>query len=306
MSKNALITGISGFVGPYLTQELIKHGYEVFGCDRSSKNSLDSKCKIPDPHTFKCDLLNKKDIFEIINRVRPDQIFHLAGFSSVKDSWNKPELCRKINVKGTKNLLDSIIEAKLNPRILIVTSAEVYGKPKELPQKETSSLSPESPYAKSRVEQEKLLESYKNLDWVVSRSFNHTGPGQQPIFVIPEFAQQLINIKNNKIEPKIMVGNLEAKRDFSDVKDVVMAYRLLLEKGKMHEIYNVCSGKSYMIKDLLNKMIKIIGKEVIVEIDKNKFRTVDIKELRGDNSKIRELGFENRFGIEETLADMIK
>ncbi len=306
MFKNALITGISGFVGPYLAQELIKHGYEVFGLDRAGNNQLDSRFQIQDSHILKCDLLDKNDILKTINKIKPKYIFHLAGFSSVRDSWNKPELCRKINVEGTKNLLDSIIEAKLNPRILIVTSAEVYGKPKELPLKETSPLFPESPYAKSRVEQEKLLKNYKNLDWIVSRSFNHTGPEQQPIFVIPEFAQQLINIKNNKIEPKIMVGNLEAKRDFSDVRDVVRAYRLLLEKGKMHEIYNVCSGKSYMIKNLLNKMIKIIGKKVDVEIDKNKFRPVDIEELRGDNSKIRELGFENRFGIEETLEDMMK
>ena len=304
--KSALITGISGFVGPYLAKELIQNKYDVFGLDRSGKNNPDSKFEIQDSHILQCNLLDKNNVFKVINEIRPDYIFHLAGFSSVKDSWEKPELCRKINVEGTKNLLEGIISAKLDPKILIVTSAEVYGKPKKLPLKETSPLSPESPYAKSRVEQEKLLENYKNLNWIISRSFNHTGPGQQPIFVIPEFAKQLVEIKKGKIEPKIMVGNLEAKRDFSDVRDIVQAYRLLLEKGRKHEIYNVCSGKSYIIRDLLNKLIKIVGKEVQVEIDKNKFRPVDIKELRGDNSKIRELGFENTFDIEQTLRDSLE
>ncbi|MFA6296297.1 MAG: GDP-mannose 4,6-dehydratase [Patescibacteria group bacterium] len=301
MKKKALITGISGFVGPYLAKELLKYKYEVFGIDRtgtSNKELVTSKI-------LKCDLLDKKNVFQVINKIKPDFVFHLAGFSSVKDSWDKPELCRKINVEGTKNLLDAIVKLNINPKILVITSAEVYGKPKVLPLKESFELHPESPYAKSRVEQEKLLLNYKNLDWIVSRSFNHTGPGQQPIFVIPEFAKQLAEIKLKKSEPEIFVGNLDAKRDFSDVRDVVAAYRILLEKGKSHETYNVCSGKSYVIKSLLSKMIKMSGKKVKVVIDKNKFRPVDIMDLKGDNKKFRKLGFKFKYNIDKTLKDSL-
>ncbi len=297
--KKALITGISGFVGPYLAKELKKHKYDVFGLDRTG-GLITDKIKIE-----KCDLLDKENVFEVINEIKPDFVFHLAGFSSVKDSWDKPELCKKINVEGTRNLLDAIMKAKLNPKILIITSAEVYGKPKKLPLKETFTLSPESPYAKSRVEQEKLLLNYKNLDWIVSRSFNHTGPGQQPIFVIPEFAKQLAEIKLKKSKPKIFVGNLKAKRDFSDVRDVVAAYRILLEKGKSHEIYNVCSGKSYVVKSLLSRMIKMSGKKVNVVVDKDKFRPVDIMDLKGDNKKFKKLGFKFKYSINKTLKDSL-
>lgn len=298
--KRALITGISGFVGPYLAKELLKHKYEVFGIDRTGSLDKDKEIRI-----VKCDLLDKENVFNVINRIKPDYIFHLAGFSSVKASWDKSDLCRKINVEGTKNLLDAIVKAKINPKILIITSAEVYGKPKILPLKENFTLHPESPYAKSRVEQEKLLLKYKNLDWIVSRSFNHTGPGQQPIFVIPEFAKQLAEIKLKKTRPEIFVGNLKAKRDFSDVRDVVAAYRILLERGKSHEIYNVCSGKSYLVKSLLSKMIEMSGKKVKVIVDKDKFRPVDIMDLKGDNKKFKKLGYKFKYNIDKTLKDSL-
>ncbi len=288
--KKALITGISGFVGPYLKRELEKNGYEVFGIDRTGGTNV-----------FKCDLLDRKNVDDVIEKVKPDFIFHLAGFSSVKDSWDKPDLCRKINVEGTKNLLDAIAKFNLKPRILIVTSAEVYGRPKKLPLTERSPLSPESPYAKSRVEQEKLLQNYKNLNWVVARSFNHTGPGQPAKFVIPEFAKQLAEIKKGLQKPVIKVGNLEAKRDFSDVRDVVRAYRLLLEKGRKHEIYNVCSGKSYKVEEMLNMMIENVGIDVKVVIDKDKFRPVDIGELRGDCGKLEGIGHTRNFKLDMTI-----
>ena len=295
--KKALITGISGFVGPYLKNELDKNGYDVFGIDRTGGENV-----------FRCDLLDKKNVEEVIEKSRPDYIYHLAGFSSVKDSWDKPELCRKINVEGTKNLLDAVVKAGLKPRILIVTSAEVYGKPKKLPLTETSPLLPESPYAKSRVEQEKLLGNYNDLDWVVARSFNHTGPGQPAMFVIPEFAKQLAEIKKGLKKPVIKVGNLEAKRDFSDVRDVVRAYRLLLEKGLKYEVYNVCSGKSYYVWQLLNKMIKYTNarKMIYDEVDEKKYRPVDIFELKGDNRKLKRIGFKFKYDIDKTLKDSLR
>lgn len=309
MSK-ALITGISGFVGPYLKVELEKNGYTVFGLDRNKNRHSEQGRRgdqVEKSHAiFQCDLLDKKSVAKIFGELKPNFIFHLAGFSSVEKSWKQPELCQKINIEGTRNLLDAVIEAKINPRILIVSSAEVYGNPKKLPLSETSPINPQNPYAKSRVAQEKLLQNYKNLDWIVSRSFNHTGPRQPAQFVIPEFAKQLAQIKKGLQKPVIKVGNLETKRDFSDVRDVVRAYRLLLEKGKKHEIYNVCSGKAYKINDLLNTMISQIDIDVKIEIDKSKFRPQDIKELRGDNSKIKELGFKNSILIDKTLKDSLK
>ncbi|MEW6407240.1 MAG: GDP-mannose 4,6-dehydratase [Patescibacteria group bacterium] len=376
--QRALIIGISGFVGPYLKSELEKNGYKVFGLDRNrkchSERSEESDAKRHPEHSrgisrecetplFHCDLLDKNSVCQVINKIKPDFVFHLAGFSSVCESWKKPDLCQKINVQGTQNLLEAILRAKINPKILIVSSAEVYGNPKELPLKETSPLNPENPYAKSRVAQEKLVQSYKNLNWIIARSFNHTGPGQPPIFVIPEFAKQLAEIKKNlngdppiklrsvipsegqlswpksrnlsrmrgEISDKlrdsslhsvplrmtqqkeaqknsrhiIKVGNLEAKRDFSDVRDVVAGYRLLLEKGKKYEIYNVCSGNVYKVEDLLNTMISQIGMAVKIEVDKSKLRPQDIQELRGDNTKIKKLGFKNNISIDKTLNDSL-
>ncbi len=272
----ALITGASGFVGPYLWKELEEHGYDVTGFDLSGDNN-----KI-----IHCDITNADLVYKIISEEKPDVIFHLAGFSSVAKSFGNPDLCMKINVDGTKNLLEAVVKAGLKSKILIISSAEVYGKPKKIPIDENHSLNPLSPYGESRVKQEIIAFSY-DLPVIISRSFNHTGEGQPDIFVIPSFKKQVEEAENEGI---VYVGNLDVIRDFSDVKDVVKAYRVLVEKGTMGEIYNVGSGNGYKLRDVLDKIIKASGKNLNVKVDTERYRKSDIPELVADNTKIKRLG----------------
>jgi GDP-4-dehydro-6-deoxy-D-mannose reductase len=281
--KKALITGVNGFVGPYLRKELEDNGYDVYGLD-ISKQGL---------NFFKCDITDAKSMQDVIKEVKPNFIFHLAGFSSVGKSFEQPELCFKINVDGTKNLLDAvkiIRDKELNPRILIVSSADVYGKPEYIPINENHPVNPVSPYGESRVEQERISLN-SGLSVVISRSFNHTGEGQPDIFVIPSFKKQVALAKEGE---KVLVGNLDIIRDFSDVRDVVRAYRLIIEKGDERGIYNVGSGKGYKLGDILDTFIKQSGKKLKIEIDEKKFREADIPTLVCDNRKVKQLGAEFR------------
>ncbi len=274
--KKALITGISGFVGPYLKKELEANGYKVYGMDRHGSEK----------HVLKCDITDYSSVYNIIKKTRPDYIFHLAGFSSVSKSFVEPELCHDINVNGTKNLLDAVVSHKLKPRILIVSSADIYGEPEYMPIDEKHPVRPVSPYGVSRAEQEKLALSY-DLPIIISRSFNHTGPGQSDRFVIPSMRKQIGDAKDGA---SIYVGNLECIRDFSDVRDVVRAYRILAEKGKPGEIYNVGSGKGINLRELLMRLIKDSGKDIKVVMEKKRLRKNDISRQVCDNRKASRLG----------------
>lgn len=274
--KKALITGITGFVGPHLKRELEHNKYDVYGLALSDGGNK----------VFKCDITNSDRVLEVIQEIMPDCIFHLAGFSSVSKSFQQPDKCYKINVTGTKNLLDAVKKSGIRPRILIVSSAEVYGVPKYLPIDEKHPLNPISPYGKSRVEQEEIaLKS--GLPVIISRSFNHTGPGQSDSFVIPSFRKQ---IKEAKDGGTIYVGNLGVVRDFSDVRDVVKAYRILVEKGKEGDIYNVGSGIGYGLRDILDKLVMLSGKKLEIKKDISKIRKDDIPKLIADNGKVLALG----------------
>lgn len=294
----ALITGINGFVGPYLAKQLISDGFDVFGLDRMAG-------QIKNVNTFVADILDKDSVKKILSQAKPDYVFHLAGFSSVGRSWEEPELCRKINVEGTKNILDAIVELKLDPTVLVVSSAEVYGVPKSLPVKETDPVNPKSPYAKSRVEQEELCKKY-NLKIIISRSFNHTGPGQQETFVCPEFAKQIAEIEAKKRAEMIFVGNLSVKRDFTDVRDMVRAYVLAVKKCVPGETYNICSGRSYSIKGILDALLKYSDAHVLIKESSFKMRPVEVPDMVGDNSKfVQQTGWKPINQIEQTLYDIL-
>lgn len=291
-NKIALITGIKGFVGPFLQAELKSHSYQVFGIDL-----INSKEK----NYFSVNILDKALLGQIIKKIQPDYIFHLAGFSSIEKSYKQPKLAREINVRGTDNLLSTVRESCPQAKILIVSSAQVY-KAKNSPLKETDPLDPtSSPYAASRIEQEQLVEKYPELFIVISRSFNHIGSGQKEGAVV-DFAEFIINSKDGGT---LLVGNLKVKRDFSDVRDVVKAYRLLLEKSKRSQVYNICSGQAIGISWILGYLIKLPGKNLKIKIDPKKFRPVDVSILIGDNSKIRkEIGWEPKIRIKQTLEEM--
>ena len=300
---NALITGVSGFVGPYLVKHLVRSGFEVFGVDRIGK-------KVEGCAVDKCDVTDYDSVFSVVKRVRPDFVFHLAGQSSVEKSWKEPELTRAVHVIGTKNLLDAVAAAKINPKILIVSSAEVYGIPKALPISEGHPVQPITPYGESRAEQEKLALGYfrnKGVQLVISRSFNQTGPGQPSAFVCSDFARQVVEAEKGR-RTEIIVGNLDIRRDFTDVRDAVGAYLLALQKGKPGEIYNVCSGSSHSIKSVLDTFLSLSAKARSAKVVRgvSKTRKTDIPELVGDSTKFsRATGWKPLIKFETTLSEML-
>jgi len=299
----AFITGISGFVGKHLADFLISKHIEVFGIDIADGFERNSKV-----HYSKADIFDSKALTDLLSNINPDYIFHLAGYSSVKKSFEQPELCKKINVLGSKSLFDAVLASGIQPKILIISSADIYGIPKKLPLVETHELHPVSPYAESRKEQEELCRYYYdtyNLHIIIARSFPHIGPGQQPIFVVSDFAKQIAEIENGK-EPVIRVGNLKARRDFIDVRDVVKAYLLGVEKGKTGEIYNICSGTSYSIKEILDMLLSLTTVKIKVKQDLQRVRQNDIPDLRGDNSKFfQQTGWSPRIALKTTLVDVL-
>lgn len=297
----ALITGVSGFVGPYLVKHLAANGFGAFGIDRAG--SVIDGCVVE-----KCDITDSEAVANVVKRVQPDFIFHLAGQSSVAMSWKEPELTKAINVGGTKNILDAVAAAGINPKILIVSSAEVYGVAKKFPTAENHPLQPVSPYGESRVEQEKVALDYfrRGLQVIIARSFNHTGPGQPSGLVCSSFAKQLAGIGKGKQPAVVKVGDLKVVRDFTDVRDVVKAYLLLLQKGRSGEVYNVCSGKASSVGEVLGMLMKLSGLTVKVEQERSRLIERAIPVLHGDNSKLAAAtGWKPKISLGETLSDLL-
>jgi len=294
----ALITGSTGFVGPYLKKELESHGYEVFGLDRSNKNNVSG--------VFCGDITDTNFVKETIKEIKPDEVYHLAGFSSVKKSFDEPELAMKVNVDGTKNILLAVREFCPKTKVLIISSSDVYGNPKKNPVNEEEEVKETSPYSESRIAQEKLVEDFKDLNVVISRSFNHTGPGQPEIFVLPDFVKQVVEIEKGLKAPVIYTGDLNVVRDFSDVRDVVRAYYLLLQKGAKGEVYNVGSGNGYKIKTLLDKALSFSKKSIDIKQDQNKTRSVEILNIVADISKLQKTtGWTPNYSIDKTISDLL-
>lgn len=294
----ALITGANGFVGKYLKQELEGAGIEVLGTDFRGEDVI------------LADLLDQSAAKGIVNDSKPDLVFHLAGQSAVGFSWKNPTLTFDVNVNATINLLDAVRESGQKCRMVIIGSADEYGKvrPEDCPIKETFVPEPESPYAISKFTQEKMALLYAKaygMDIVLTRSFNHSGPGQQRGFVLPDFASQIAQIERGA-EPQLLVGNLSAERDFSDVRDTVRAYRLLSEKGKCGRVYNVGSGRAYVIKDMLQMLISLSKVKITVVEDETKMRPVDTPLIVGDIGKLQQdTGFEPEYKIEDTLGAIL-
>ena len=301
----ALITGVEGFVGKYLSEYLLKQDYEVYGTT-ISENYKNDKINVK-----KMNLLDTEQVNEVINDVKPDKIFHLAGQSAVGLSWEKPVLTVNINVNGTLNLLEAVRNYSKESKILIIGSSDQYGpiKPEECPIKENKIQNPQSPYGVSKKAQEEMCKLYVNaynMNIVMVRAFNHIGAGQSKNFVVADFASKIAQIEKGS-EPVLKVGNLETFRDFTDVRDIVRGYALLLEKGKIGEIYNIGSGKEIKVSELLNKLVSMSKEKIKIEIDPNKFRPVDVPLVVCDNSKIRkDTGWETKFFIDDTLREVLE
>lgn len=307
--KKALITGISGFAGSFLAELLLSKGYEVHGT-HTSDNLSNLELLKQNLHLHKVNLLDKNETEKCIENAKPDFVFHLAALTSPAESFKEPEKIVTNNITAQINLLEAIRLSSISPRILIISSAEVYGyvKEEDLPINEKNELRPASPYAVSKIAQDYLGLQYHlsyGLDVIRARPFNHIGPRQSSSFVVASFAKQIAEIEKGKKDPKIKVGNLETKRDFTDVRDMVKAYLVLVEKGESGEVYNIGSGKSHKISEILSDLLSLSQLPIDTEVDQTLFRPGDIPEIRSSNHKIEQLGWKPEVELSVTLKDTL-
>ena len=303
--KKVLITGSEGFVGPHLWREMENAGYEVYGTVLNPASDLG-------PKVFPCDVTNLVETEKLISELRPDAIFHLAGWSNPGASFANPQKTIEINVIGTINLLESIRKiTDYHPRIIGIGSSAEFGvvPQDQLPVTENTPLNPNSPYGVSKVAAwyvyHQNFSSYQ-MDIVYATPFNHTGPGQFPGFLAPDIASQIALIEKGEQNPVILTGDLSPKRDMLDVRDVVRAYRLLLEKGVSGERYLISSGKSVLVSQVVDSLLSMSNIEISHEIDSQKMRPSDIPDQYGNHQKITDAtGWEPEIPLDETLQDLL-
>lgn len=311
--KKVFITGISGFAGKHLAEYLFKKGtYKISGT-YYTEESLQVLEDIQDKITcIKADLTDVEQARAIIAAEKPDYIYHLAALTSPSESFHSPLQTMTSNIGMEINLLEAVREYKLfASRILIVSSADIYGivGEKNLPIDENTPFHPTNPYAVSKLTQDYLGLQYAlayNLKIVRVRPFNHIGPYQSPQFVVSAFAKQIAEIEKEKTEPVLHVGNLEAKRDFTDVRDMVVGYHMILEQGAISEVYNIGSGKAYKIAQIVDMLLSLSSRKITVQVDEALLRPSDTPELICDNTKfVRKTGWKQHYTIEETLKTIL-
>lgn len=307
----ALITGIAGFAGSHLTEYLLSQKIAVCGFfhpQHSSDNLNLIRSRIA---LYPCDISDKKRVLLSVKRLQPDYVFHLAAFSSPSASFASPAETIKNNIMGQINLLESLVAIKSKAKILVIGSADEYGAvdPKFLPLDENTPLAPNSPYAVSKVTQDFLGWQYF-LHWglhiIRVRPFNHIGPRQSEAFVVSSFASQIAQLEKQG-GGQIKVGNLATYRDFTDVRDMVRAYLLALEKCIPGEVYNIGSGKPVKIGDLLAKMISLSTVPISIKKDLARLHTHDIKKIYCNFKKFRaQTGWQPKIPLSRTLSDTIE
>lgn len=310
-----LITGFSGFVSSHFIEYLFNNGIsmDVLGIDISAPkynyNRFSGKLNI---RFDAVNLMDVNKVREIIAGFRPDYILHLAAFSSVAYSWKHPTESFMNNCNIFLNIVGVVEQVCPNCRILSVGSSEEYGNVSHdsLPISESQKVIPLSPYAVARVSQELLSKVYVDafgMDIIMTRSFNHIGPRQDERFVVPSFIRQILNIKKSgKDEGTIETGNLNIIRDFVDVRDVVKAYYLLLTKGKKGEVYNVCSGKGILLKEVVDIISDEVGVRIKTVVNPDYVRPCDNMEIVGTANKIEtELGWYRDYNFGQTIKDMV-
>ena len=308
-----LITGIAGFAGSHLVDLLLTfRNLKISGTVLEEKNIENIAARKDKLVLLAGDLRDGYFVDEIIKKIKPDLIFHLAGISSAAVSLQKPKETLESNIIANFNLLEAIKNYSRESKVLIVGSAEEYGlvAEKDLPINEETPLRPTNPYAVSKIAVDFLalqyFYSYK-IKVVRIRPFNHIGPRQKPEFVVADFANQIAKIILNKTSAPVRVGNLDVKRDFTDVRDIARAYWLALEKGQFGDVYNLGSGKSYTIRTILQKLINISGRKIKIKQDPGKLRPVDIPNLLCDNTKfVKQTDWQSTIGIDQSLKDTLE
>lgn len=306
----ALITGIAGFAGSHLAEHLLAEtDWEVWGTiHRTEHNVHHLRDRV---NLCYVDLRATAEVTDLLQKARPERVYHLAGQSYVPASWDDPWQTFEINVHCQVNLMEAILAAKLTPRVLIVASDEEYGHitPDDLPLDEDTPLRPASPYAVSKVAQDMLgLQYHLNYDLFIVRvrPFNHIGPRQRSEFVAPAFARQLAEIEAGLRPPVVRVGNLDARRDFTDVRDMVRAYFLALERGEAGAVYNVGAGQSHSIGELLDVLLGLSPAHVAVEQDPVRMRPSDVPVVICDATRFRtQTGWAPQISFRESLRSVL-
>jgi GDP-4-dehydro-6-deoxy-D-mannose reductase len=307
-----LVTGITGFVGSHFAEYVLGLGAEVFGSYRwrSKTENIDH---IRDRVTLvECDLRDASSVQNLVRRSEPDYIIHLAAQSYVHSSWHSPAETFNTNTISQVNLLEAIRPRPRPPRFLVIGSSEEYGLVHEsqLPIGEEAELRPLSPYAVSKVAQDLLGYQYfrsYGLPIVRSRAFNHEGPRRGDVFVTSNFARQIAELEAGLRPPEIRVGNLKAVRDYSDVRDIVRGYWLLLERGEPGEVYNLCTGRGWAVQEILDFLLgQAKVRPITVREDPARLRPSDVPVLVGDATKIARLGWKPEIGFDDTLQDLLE
>lgn len=304
----AMIIGGGGFVGYYLARHLTETCHWQTVLTKLPHENVD----LPSCAVYNLDILDMDAVQALLVRLRPDVIFHLAAQSSVAYSWKNPQQTVEINIHGSLNVLDAVRAVDdYAPRVLLIGSGEEYG---VLPEgisvvDEAVPVHPGNPYAITKVSQNLFGTLYAKaygMQIVMVRAFNHVGPGQSPQFVVSDFCKQAAEISAGIRTPEIAVGNLSAARDFTDVRDVVRAYSLLAQKGRVGETYNVGSGKAVVIRDLLDQIIRQSGVEIHVMVDPAKLRPIEVPVILADVSKLRaDTGWEPKITLEQTITETL-
>lgn len=309
----ALVTGITGFAGSHLAEYLLnRKDVEVYGTVRWRSRTENIEGIRGRIRLVECDLMDATAVDQAVQKVRPDLIFHLAAQSFVPTSWLAPAETLMNNILGELNLFEAVRRAGIDPLIQIACSSEEYGlvHEDEVPINEDSPLRPQSPYAVSKIAQDFLGYQYfrsYGLRVVRTRTFNHTGPRRGEVFVTSSFAKQIAEIEHGLAEPVLKVGNLDARRDFTDVRDVVRAYWLALERGEPGEVYVIASGRDYRISEVAEMLLAMSTVPIRIEQDPSRMRPSDVPVLLGDSTKFRRrTGWEPLIPFEKTLADLLE
>lgn len=308
-----LITGITGFAGSHLADYILERGdAEVIGILRWRSRTENIEQLQGKVRFVECDLRDASSTRDVLDETRPDWIFHLAAQSFVPTSWTAPTESLVTNILGQLNIFEAVKKLHIAPKIQLACSSEEYGlvHESELPIRETNPLRPLSPYAVSKVGQDMLGYQYWmsfKIPVIRTRGFNHEGPRRGPVFVCSDFAKQIADIEKGRREPVLRVGNLDARRDFTDVRDIVRGYWLALEKGEPGEVYNLCSGRAWTIREMLDMLLGMTDKKIRVETDPARMRPSDVPVLLGDASKFRDrTGWEPTIPFERTMKDLLE
>jgi len=309
-SPRILITGIEGFTGRHML-DLLNSRKDTPHIVGVHKAPFACPPTVERLELVECDVTDHDAVMRVIGDASPDAVYHFAGLVSVAGSFKAPLDYMNVNVEGTMNVLEAVRKANSDGKVFVPGSAETYGKvgPDSLPIKEDTRQNPSNPYGLSKLLQERVCAHYHDsigLKVYVTRTFHTVGPGQGLGFVCSDFAKQVADVEAGSQEPVIRVGNLYAKRDFLDVRDLVRAYEAITEKGRPGVPYNVCSGKSVSVQHILDTLISLSDTEVSVEVDPEKLRPVDVPEFLGDNTRLRsETSWSQSIPLERTLEDIL-